>query len=38
MHACMDTLGFFITQLMILWEQVSEIAGVWTVSHITAAV
>lgn len=30
--------GFFITELMTFWEQVSEVAGVWTVSHITAAV
>lgn len=33
----MDTLGFFLTELMILWEQVSEAAGLWTVSHIPAA-
>lgn len=36
-RACMHTLGFFLSELMIPWEQVSEVAGVWTVSHITAA-
>lgn len=34
MHACMDTLGFFITELMILWDQVSGVAGMWTVSSL----